>query len=276
MYACSSTGAYVPADRVHEGNTYQYTHGPDQVERSFTQRRGATIPEDYLRGVEAQLALAHQFMCAGHLFEYYSDVFYVKVFVSPTHRRIVFYGAQTRPCAEKRGFARIFLLQMCRSAVHLGYDLHIVEPSEESLPMLERAFGRQRLQAMPFEFPWANHFQRDSTARRLVITTDMAASAWERLTPRDSIQLVPYPAEMQEYDPAFTLPRIQLDPAEFPSAAILNAEPSVAAVKEEEQPGPRPIDEFQRRAAARRDVLRRMMAESVATANARYADSDSD
>ena len=273
MYVCR-TSAHVPAGRMHNGRTYQFTLGPANVEYQFANRRGEDIPENYLHGVETQLALAHQFMCAGHVFEYYSDVFYAKVFVSPEHRRIVFYGAKTRPCAEKRGFAKIFLLQMCRSAAHLQYDLHIIKPSEESLPILERAFGRQEMPELPFEFPWSEHFERNELVPRFVITWQAADAACAHLTPQNLIQLVPYPPELQQHEPAFALPRIRLHPSAFPTAAVLNAEP--VAVKEPSPPPPPVIAEWQRQAILQRDRYRRAMRSDFETASRGDSSSEED
>ena len=149
---CMHTAAFVNPSRKYKGKqTQNFAMDPEQTEYLFKKNRSQDIPSDYIDVFEEHMCLVHEHACEGLDTDIYSDVLYTHVLVSNHARRIILLSIKTRPCAEKFGFYRLFLLQLCRTACLLHFSLHIFSPTEECQEVLQRSFGKREMLYVEFE-----------------------------------------------------------------------------------------------------------------------------
>ena len=107
------------------------------------------IPEDYIKGFDGMLQrmITKIFSTEGKA-ALVTWVISLDIIVLREERAVILKTIITRPCAERRGFARIALFHLMRVCYAADYDLIVDEPSLEMLRLLETAFNQQTIHDM--------------------------------------------------------------------------------------------------------------------------------
>ena len=144
--------AWIPPDREYDPEIVRWIGTPEHVEDSFVRDLTTNkIPNDYLDQFHEMLnRLTAVVLGRKTKASFLTWVIRFSILISHDQKAVVLKSIITRPCAERRGFARIVIFHVMRICYAVDYDLILDQPSTAVIRMLETVFDRRTVH----EFDW--------------------------------------------------------------------------------------------------------------------------
>ena len=144
------TDAYLKPGAVYSDyKVRRWLSNPSNTELRFSSRYGEYIPPNYLDLFEKDMGFLYQILYNHqdrYTFTLETHIFFVKMMIDKTARKIILKEVFLRPCAEGHGFFKIILFHITRCCIRLNCDMFVESPFKATSAILKSCFPHELIE----------------------------------------------------------------------------------------------------------------------------------